>query len=765
MRLSGPVALRKLAVSKSMIRGYVLALLFWVGGNSAAWAVTLQGTVTDPSGKAVAGARVALLRSLVETGECQTDVRGAYHFEGLQEGVYQVAASAPGLSSPPLELRLNQEQLAKHDIQLEISAISSQVVVSAALGGALAPHIGSSVSLVSLQEIENRGAQNAFEIIRGIPGIEVNQAGRLGGVTGVYIRGGESKYNAIMIDGIPLNEFGGNFDMASLPADGIERMEVTRGPQSALYGSNALTGVINLVSRRGEGAPSFTALAEGGSHNTRRFATGGNGLTKGLRWSYHLSRLDSDGVVANDNYRDQSAFLSLEYSRGGRQLDFHFFGNANASGAPGPYGSDPNGTFAGLDTISRGKQNLFGYQVGYTERISSRLRQVSTASLATNDLFYHSPWGDSQSENLRGIFNTRSEILLSTKDSLAAGFEFNREQIKNTYIVDSGASPFLLPRTSLAYFVENRWSPSGRLYVITGVRLDNLRTHALPPSPATFGSQHRPLIPESSIIKVNPRISLAYIAQDGKPNGILGSTRIHGSFGTGIRPPDGFELAFTNNPKLKPEKSTSFDAGVEQKLFSSRTIMDLTYFFNRFQDQIVTLGGSLSNLSAYTSANLKNSKAQGLEVSFRTHPISSLELGGSYTFLDSAILALDGTDSTLAPFHPGQQPLRRPRHAGSYNVSWKHGNLILNTNAYIRGSVLDVEPSYGLSACSFQMQCLFDNPGYTRMDAGFSYRLPRGVEIYGRVNNLLNRKYEETFGYPALQAIFTGGVKLAFPSE
>ena len=125
------------------------------------------------------------------------------------------------------------------------------------------PQIGSSVSLISKQEIEDRGAQNALEVIRGIPGIEVSQAGRRGGVTGVYIRGGESKYNAVMVDGIPLNEFGGSFDMASLPADGIERVEITRGPQSALYGSNAVTGVINIISRRGEGRAKFHGTGRG----------------------------------------------------------------------------------------------------------------------------------------------------------------------------------------------------------------------------------------------------------------------------------------------------------------------------------------------------------------------------------------------------------------------------------------------------------------------------------------------------------------------
>ncbi len=742
------------------------AILFFLCLSAAAFnllqAGTLEGTVSDPGGQVVPGARVSLKRSLVAIDERQADSRGVYRFEGLQEGKYQISANAPGLASASVDVEFRKDEVVKKDIRLQLSALVSQVVVSAALGGALVPEIGASVSLIDQHEIDDRGAQNAFEVVRGIPGIEVNQAGRHGGVTGVFIRGGESKYNAVMIDGMELNEFGGSFDMASLPADGIERVEVTRGPESALYGPNALTGVINIISRKGDGPARFTALAEGGSYSTRRFATGGSGLTKGFSWAYNLSRVDSDGVVANDNYRNQSAFLSLGYRQGTRrQFDFHFFGNANDSGAPGPYGSDPNGFFYGIDTVSRGKQNLFGYQFGYTEQLSSRVRQVTVASLATNDTIYHTQWGDSNNNNLRGIFNTRSEIALSGRDTLAAGFEFNREQIRHTYISDSQYNPFLLPRTSFGYFLENRWSPSNRLYLITGIRFDNLRTGALPPD--GYGS--RPYIPATSVVKVNPRISVAYLVQNGDSKGQLGGTRIHGSFGTGIRPPDGFELAFTNNPGLKPERSISFDAGVEQRLFASRTVVDFTYFYNRFQDQIITLGGSMINLSSYRSANLKNSQAQGLEASFRFQPLQSLELGGQYTYLDSEVLALDGASQANAPYTVGQPLVRRPRHSGSYNVTWHYRNLTLNTNAYLRGVALDVDPSLGLSACSYGMPCFFNNPGYTRVDAGFSYRLPKGVEVYGKINNLLNRKYEEVFGYPALRANFVAGMKFSFPSE
>jgi len=183
----------------------------------------------------------------------------------------------------------------------------------------------------------------------------------------------------------------------------------------------------------------------------------------------------------------------------------------------------------------------------------------------------------------------------------------------------------------------------------------------------------------------------------------------------------------------------SFDAGIEQTLFASRAAVDITYFYNRFKDLIVPLGGSLSNLSAFSSANLNNSRTQGLEVSFQVHPLQSLELRQPVYIPGLSVLAVDGTSIASSPFEVGQRLLRRPNHSASFNVTWRYKRLMLNANSYIRGNVLDVEPNWGTLACNYGMKCMFDNPGYTLANAGFSYRLVNGVEVYGRLNNFLNQ--------------------------
>jgi outer membrane cobalamin receptor len=724
--------------------------------------VAIAGRVLDPDGRVVTRAHVDLLSGLNPVDARDTDAAGQFRFEGLLPGTYSLVANSSGFSTLSTGVDLQPGAERDLDLHLEVSAVEEHVVVSATPGGALSTQIGSSVSVITRQDIEDQGVQNIYESLREIPGVTVSQTGRHGGVASVFIRGGNSNYNLVMIDGIQLNQFGGDFDFSSLGVDGVDRVEVSRGPQSAIYGSNAMAGVVNIVSEHGEGPPQFSLLAEGGSFTTRRFAGGGSGLTHGFNWGFNLSRLDSGGVVANDNYRNQSAYLTLGYSRTPkRQFNFHFFGNANDAGAPGPYGSDPDHLFFGLDTVSRSKQNLFAYQASYAEQFTSRLRQVFTISVTPDRSYFISPFGDSFEKNLRVDVSTHGELSVSPKDTFIYGFEFNHEQIEDTFIINENADPFTLPRASYAYFAENRWSPVRRFSLTTGVRVDNIRTDALPADPV----DGRPSLPKATVTKANPRITAAYLLRDAASSDSIGATRVHGSFGTGIRAPGGFDLAFTNNPALKPERSISFDAGVEQRFFNERAIFDVTWFYNRYKDQIVVLGGSLTNLSTFTSDNLANSRALGLETTLHLRPVRSIDLSAQYTWLDSEILALDGSTLVNTPFEVGQPLLRRPRESASYNITWTHHRLMINTNAFIRGAVFDVEPNDGTFACSFGLPCLFRTKGYVLANAGFTYALPAGVEIYGRLNNFLNQKYEESLGFPALHLNFLAGIKLHVPSR
>ena len=742
-----------------------------VAQTSGSRSAAIQGTVYDPQGRVVSAAKVSLLSAMVAVGSTQTDSKGEYRFSGLLPGTFTIAANAPGFTAPLQEVTVASGEMRTADLHLALTAVQDQVLVSASLGGALAPQTGSSVTVVTQQEIQNEGADTLADALRNVPGVAINRTGQLGAVTSAFVRGGNSNYDLIMIDGIPMNDFGGGFDLAPLPVDGVQRVEVMRGPESALYGENAVAGVINVISEPGEGTPHFSFLGEGGSYDTWRIATSGAGLTHGLSWAYSLSRLDTQGPVPYDAYRNQTSFVSLGYSRSPRrQFNVHFFGDARSDVNPGPWGSDPDALYpttpAGQPDFAAAatslKQDLFGYQADYTERFSSRFQQVTTVSAATDQYSFPSEFGNSFTKNVRVVANTRSEIAISPKDSLVAGFEFDHDTYEDTYVTDASEAPFTLPRDTYAFFAENRWNAGNRWFLSTGVRVDYIRTADLPADEADAA---RPFIPASSIAQVDPRISLAYLARQSG-DGFFGVTRFHGSFGTGIRPPDGFELGFTDNPQLKPEKNISFDAGVEQRFWGDKAALDTTFFYNRYRDQIVTLGGSFANLSTFSSANIANSRSYGLEESLRMHPTRSLEIAAEYTWLNTAILALNGSTSDVAlPFSVGQQLVRRPRNSAGYDVTWTHKHLMLNSNASIRGAVLDLEPNLGSYACTLGLQCLFWSKGYVDANAGFAYQLPRGVEIYGRLNNLANQHYEESFGYPAMRLNFVSGIKFNFPAE
>jgi outer membrane receptor protein involved in Fe transport len=706
----------------------------------------------------VSGARITLLYAMAALEVRDTNAQGQYQFENLRPGTYEIVGTVPGFNEVTGEIELRPDENLVKDLNLDLSAVQEKIVVSAAPGGVLTSEIASSVSVVSAQEIDDRGAQAAVDVMRGLPGVEINQSGGRGTVTSAFIRGGNSNYNLVMVNGIQLNDFGGGFDLAPLPAEGVEQVEIIRGPESALYGSNAVAGVINIETIHGDGPPHFSFIGEGGSLYTWRLGTTGAGRTGGFSWAYSLSRLQTNGQVPNDDYRNQTSTVSLGYSRSPRRsFNVNFFGDAGNIGLPGPYGSDPFGLFPGLDPSTHQNQNLFGYQANYTEQISSRFQQVTSVSVSTDRITFISPLdGNSFTNNLRIVANTRSEIAVSSKDTLVAGFEYDRDQFKNAFVEDPNDAPFALGRNSYAFFAENRWTPGDRWFINVGVRVDDFQTDAVPLNTDTG----QPGIPSGSVVSTNPQISVAYLARESDDEGFFGATRLHASFGTGIRMPDGFELAFTNNPALKPEKSIGFDAGIEQRMAQDKAVLDVTYFYNRFKDQIVTTGDLPTN---FDSENIGKSRADGLETSIRLHPFRSLEFSGSYTWLNTSILALDGFLEPSPPFTVGEPLLRRPHNAAGFNATWTRKRLMLNLNGTIRGAVLDIEPNDGTFTCTFEPKCVFRNPGYELMNAGFSYRLPKGIEIYGRLNNFLNQKYEEAFGFPSLRLNFMAGIKLDIP--
>jgi iron complex outermembrane receptor protein len=253
----------------------------------------------------------------------------------------------------------------------------------------------------------------------------------------------------------------------------------------------------------------------------------------------------------------------------------------------------------------------------------------------------------------------------------------------------------------------------------------------------------------------NPRVSaVLYLTSPSNAN----PARLRGGFATGIKPPSAFELAFTDNPALKPERNRSAEIALEQTLARGAVQLAATAFWNRYEDLIITVQ-SLAGASNYRSDNLSNAKSRGVELSAGargTGALAGVALKAGYTWLSTAILAADGTSVTgLAPFEVGNRLPRRPEHRAFIDVSLARGPISGFINVDARGETLDIEPSFGLFGG------LFDNAGYSTASAGATWNVTRRVAIFGRVTNLLDGGYEEILGFPAPGRRVAAGVRVA----
>lgn len=697
----------------------------------------IQGKIVDPSGAPVRGARIAVKSRVGVEAETLSGSDGGFRIQVPEAAGTALVITAPGFSTTTVA----PDEAAS--VQLAIAPVVDSVRVVGSAIDTSAREQGSSISLVPPEDVRRRNEPMAVDLLRYLPGMIFNQSGSTGGVTSLFLRGGYSNFNLVQIDGVPVVAFGGGlgFDFAHIPSEIVDHVEVARGAQSAVYGPYANSGVVDFITRQPEGAPQIDVLAEGGSNYERRFGITATGMIAGFGVAASVSRLDTDGLVTNDAYRNEDVLLNISRRFGRQRIFLHGDFDSNEVGEPGAWGSDPKHTFTGIDTISQSKNNFSDYLARYEIDLTGRVREEVTGSYFQNNNGYRSPYGFSFNKDMRGLGEARTILSLTPHYVVAFGFTGGREEVKNAFITDAEFDTFPLDRNDFAVYLENRYEIGGRLFLNAGVRGEFFRTDAIPADGFS-----RPFFPKSSINTANPKAAVAYVPTAG--------TRLHASFGTGIRPPSGFDLAFTNNPALQPERTRSFDAGLEQRLFHNLLLLDGTWFYNRYYDLIVTLGGSLSALGHYQTANLANSRGQGAEFSASLRPSRSVFIRGSYMLLKTRILSLDGSNNLAPlPFQVGQPLTRRPENSGSIVGTYTHGRFAVDLTGYFRGRALFEEPYFGAS------NGLFWNPGYANFGLNLNYELPRSVTIYGNLRNMFNDHYEEIFGFPSPRLNFVAGVK------
>ena len=719
----------------------LIPFVCWSLFSACLSAAAIKGKVVDPSGAPIPGAQVSVVNRLGVEAQTLSGLNGAFQLDAPESTETRLVIAAPGFATRTVTLD------AAGSVQLEIASQSDSVQVVASAIAVPAAEQGGSVSIVSNQDVRRRNEPFALDLLRYIPGMAFSQTGAAGGVASLFMRGGYSNFNLVEIDGVPVNAFGGGFDFAHIPSEMLDHIEVIRGPQSAVYGPYANSGVIDFITRKPSASPELDLVAEGGTFRERRFGISGTAVLAGFGIGASASRMDTGGPVANSDYRNENLMLNVARRFGRHNLSWHADFDSNDAGEPGPWGSDPAHTFTGLDTVSRAKNNFSDYSVRYQGDLSARVRQELTGSFFLNNNGFNSPFGFSFNKDLRGLSEARTVAAVTRYYTAAVGVSAGREDVKNSYITDAGFLNFPIRRSDIALYAENRFSFGGRLYLNAGLRGEFLGTSALPPDGFS-----RPRFPADTISSVNPRISAAWLPAP--------ETRVHSSFATGMRPASGFELAFTDNPALLPERTRSFEAGVEQTLLHQSLRLDGTYFYNRYYDLIVTLGGTLAYLSRYHSDNLANSRAQGVELSGGWRPAAWVFVTGSYTLLKTRILSLEGSAGQAPlPFQPGQPLTRRPLNSGNIVATFTRGRVTVDATGYFRGRTFSEEPAYGAS------NGLYWNPGYANVGLNLNYALGHGVTAYGNLRNALNRHYEEVFGFPSPRLNFVAGLKWRLSKE
>ncbi len=608
------------------------------------------------------------------------------------------------------------------------------IVVTASRSPIAKANLGSSTTVITREQIELRQARYVTDLLRAVPGFAVSHVGTTGSQTQVRVRGAEANHVLVLIDGVRANDpaSGDEFRWELLSTSNIERIEIIRGPQSSLWGSDALSAVVHVITQSADGRPGINAYAEGGSFNT---VNGGlNGATGGESWSlaFGLERLDTDGT---------------NISRSGSEDDESDMTTASVSGQLRP--SENLTLKLGLRTVDAYSQfdpvDFFVTglpQDGDVATDSERYYWNAGATFATLDgrLSHHfyARYLETDNRNLadgvqnsstasdRKTFTYQSDIQLG-ENLLSLAIEHERTRFEQQGEIGFG-DPNQRQQMSVNSLVADFQGRSiDRLTWLLSARYDDN---------SDFDSA------------LSGRLSLAYH--------LSSTTLVRANLGTGRKAPTFIERfgffpgQFIGNPDLKPEKSKSFDLGIDRLLFDNAVEIQLAVFYQNLEDEI---NGFVFDPDTFlfTAENIDgDSIRKGVEAAATFNVTENLSFGGSYTYTDSTENDRSGNDV---------RELRRPRHSGSLNGSFRFLNerARLTVVADYGGTSTDIffppfpEPSEIVSLDSFWL-----------LDLTASYDINRTTNIFVRALNLLDEDYEQVYGYRTPGRSAFVGVRLGF---
>jgi len=607
-------------------------------------------------------------------------------------------------------------------LQAEVVTLDP-IVVTATRTGTPLSQIASSVTVITAEEIEAKQQTQVLDVLRSVPGVNIVQTGSLGGQTSIYLRGTDTRHTLLLIDGIEYRDassIGGVTGLANLTTDNVIQIEVVRGAQSVLYGSDAIGGVINIITKKGSKQPEGYASIEGGSYNTWIEKAGFSAGSKTVSSAFAVSRTDSDGFSAaneKDGNTEEDGFKNtiVSFNLGVTPAEmFEINFNVHSSDAENEY---DNG-FGPVDGDYVLNSELLAGRIEGNANLYDGLWKIAIGVAVTdkNRTTTGSNYYDGYEYNGKVTkLDLQNTIQLGQNHTVVIGAETEKEELDSfSYLGDYSAWP-AVTYTAFSYkedsknnalFLQDQFSIKD-LSTAIGVRYDDHNQ---------FGN------------KTTWRFAPIYnITSTG--------TRLKGSIGTGFKAPSLYQLYGqlppynVGNENLKPEESLGWDLGIEQSLFNSSFIVSLTYFHNDIDDYI-----DYDFTNGYV--NIEGLTTQGIESSIEWYPCDYFDTRINYTYTDS-----ENKEN-------GSRLLRRPLHKGSFDLNFHFlEDKMVNLNILYVGERDD------------NSETLDD---YILVNLAASHQITDNLKGFVRIDNLFDEDYEEIAGYGTAGLSGYAGIKLSF---
>lgn len=588
--------------------------------------------------------------------------------------------------------------------------------------------VGAAMTVITRAEIERRQYRTVADALRDVPGLHIVRTGGFGGVTSVFLRGAGAAQAVVLRDGIELNDPSspaGAYDLAGLLTEGIERIEVLRGPQSTLHGSNAMGGVIQILTRTGQGPPGGTSRIEAGAygtlHGAARVAAGSD------RWSWvvQVDRRQTDGISASrgggerDAGESTGASAVLEWTPAGawgiRGTLHGRDGEVENDQGGGAGADDPNFVSDAAEVAAAVEVRFDASPSWWKPRLELAVTRHDREAVDEPDPARPVTSSRSVFDGRRWKATWQNELLLGAHHVIA-GIDHEVESAASRFVSDGEFGPFEseLPEVSArttGIFAEDRLELGRRAHLALGIRADD---HS------RFG--------EAVTFRVSPVVQLGQ------------AVRLRGSLGSGFRAPGLSQLldpAF-GNPELDAETSDGVEGGVDIESRDSEVRVGATWFATRYEDLIVFDGEALRNVG--------EAESRGVEFTASAEPGERFELEAAYTYLDTEERA--GEDA-------GRPLLRRPRHTASLAVGYRLGRGEAGLLLRYVGEREDLDFS------SFPSRRV-ELDGYATLRLTAAYDLADGFRLFARVENLTAADYEEIFQFGTPGRAVYGGLSATF---